>query len=287
MAISKKIQPKKEVQQKPKKLVSSLVLLRQTWLELSTFWRTLVGITVVYAALYFVFVMGLSITSGLQVSVDTTQSRLGQAFDSIFTSISTISSQAQTDATVLVQMLLFVIASLAIVWALRKLQALKKITIRDAYYQGSSQIIPVLLVSAVLLLTLIPAVIGSSIVSVVLQTASVGIEILIVGIVAGLLLLTSVVLFTMFWPAYYIVSLPQTRPIQALKSAKAITKKRRLSIIRKLLVLGLLVLICGLLVVLPIAIIVPGLAQYAVYIVLFAAFLFAQVYLYELYRGLL
>lgn len=280
-------QPKNDALQKPQKLVNSWVLLRQTWMELSSFWRTLVGITLVYVVLYFVLVMGLNITSGLTVAIDTGQSRFGQAINSIATSINDVYAQAQSDTTVLVQMLLFVIASLALIWALRKLQALKKITIRDSYYQGSAQIIPVLLVSVVLLLTLIPAVIGSSIFSVVLQTASVGAEIVIVSVVAGLLLLSSLVLFTIFWPAYYIASLPQTRPMQALKSAKAITKKRRLSIMRKFFVLGLVLIVCGLLFVLPIAIIVPSLAQYAVYSALFAGFLYAQVYLYELYRSLL
>lgn len=280
-------QPKNDAPQKPQKLVNSWILLRQTWMELSSFWRTLVGITLVYVVLYFVLVMGLNITSGLTVAIDTGQSRFGQAINSIATSINDVYAQAQSDTTVLVQMLLFVIASLALIWALRKLQALKKITIRDSYYQGSAQIIPVLLVSVVLLLTLIPAVIGSSIFSVVLQTASVGLEIVIVSVVAGLLLLGSLVLFTIFWPAYYIASLPQTRPMQALKSAKVITKKRRLSIMRKFFVLGLVLIVCGLLFVLPIAIIVPSLAQYALYVALFASFLYAQVYLYELYRSLL
>jgi len=280
-------QPKDDAPTKPKKLASSWVLLRQTWMELSSFWRTLVGITLVYVVLYVVLVMGLNITSGLSVPVDTGLNRFSQAINSIATSINDVYAQAQSDTTVLVQMLLFVVASLALIWALRKLQALKKITIRDAYYQGSAQIIPVLLVSIVLLLTLIPAVIGSSIFSVVLQTASVGIEILIVSVIAGLLLLLSLLLFSIFWPAYYIASLPQTRPIQALKSAKAITKKRRLSIIRKFLVLGLVLGICGLLFVVPIAIIAPSFASYVVYIALFAGFLYSQVYLYELYRSLL
>ena len=283
----KKQQKQSAEKDQPIKVISSYEVLRRTWLEFSTFWRPLVGITLVYAVLYFVFVTGFSITNGFRLVVDTNQNRFLQAINGITTSLNDVYAQGQSDATVLIQMLLFVIASLAIVWSLRKLQALKKITIRDAFYQGPAQIIPVLLVSAVLLLTLIPAVFGSSILTVVLMSASTGVELIIVSVVGGVLLLVSAWLFSMFWPAFYIASLPQTRPVQALKSAKAITKRRRLSIIRKLIILGLVVVVAALAILLPAVLIVPTFAQYFVYAALFAVFLFTQIYLYELYRSLL
>lgn len=269
------------------KVISVIELLKRTWLEISTFWRQLLGITAVYAALYFVFVLGFSITGSVQSQIDTSTSKLSQATATITSAFSGTYSGGQSDATVLVQMLLFVVAALAVVWALRKLQALKAITIRDSFYQGSAQIIPVILVGAVMIFTLLPAVLGSSVLTIVLQAGGAKPEVLIIGAIALLLLLLSALLFTMLWPAFYIASLPQTRPMQALRSSLAVTKKRRLSIMRKLIFLGLLVVIVSMLILLPFALLVPGIVQYVVYIVLFAVFMYSQVYLYELYRSLL
>jgi len=271
----------------PTKVPSIMALIKRSWLEVSTFWRPLLGITAMYAVLYFVFVMGLSVSDVLQSQIDTSTSRMSQATAAIIDAFSTTYGGGQSDATALLQMLLFVIASLAFVWALRKLQALKAITIRDAFYQGSAQIIPVLLVSIVLMFTLLPAVLGSSVLAVVLQTGGAQVEVLIITTIAIALLFVSALLFTMFWPAYYIASLPQTRPMQALKSALAVTKKRRLSIMRKLIFLGLMVIVAVMLLVLPFALLVPASAPYILYVILFVIFMYCQVYLYELYRSLL
>lgn len=272
---------------KPPKIISVISLLRKTWLELSTFWRPLAGITFVYAALYLLFVMGLSVTTNIQSQIDTSTSKLSQATASIVDAVSNTYSGAQSDATVLVQVVLFLIAALATIWALRKLQALKAVTIRDAYYQGPAQFVSVLLVSLVLVFTLLPALLGTSILGIVLQAGGAALEITIISAIALLLLFLSAYLFTMFWPAFYIASLPGTRPMQALKSALSVTKKRRLSIMRKLLALVFLVIVAVLLLLLPFGLLTPALIPYIVYVVLFIVFMYTQVYLYELYRSLL
>lgn len=271
----------------PKKVITVIALLRRTWLEISTFWRPLLGITAVYAVLYFIFVMGLNMSGNIQFEIDDSGSRIAQATTSIIGAFSSTYSGSQSDATTLIQMLLFVITSLAFIWALRKLQALKAITIRDSFYQGSAQIIPVLLVVAVLVFTLLPAVLGSSILAIVLQAGGGQLEVVIVSAISFTLLFISAFLFTMYWPAYYIASLPQTRPLQALRSALAVTKKRRFAILRKLVFLGFMIVIVMMVFLLPFALLLPALVQYALYGALFVIFMYSQVYLYELYRSLL
>ena len=286
MAKAKK-QVKKQKIAPTNKVISVLEILKRTWLELSSFWKPLVGITIVYAVLYFIFVLGLNVSSIVQTQIDETASRLGQAGSVIADAVFATYGSSQSDAAAIIQMLLFVIASLALIWALRKLQALKAITIRDSYYQGAAQIIPVLFVSVVLLFTMLPAILGSSIISVAIQAGGAQIEVLLIGVASGLLIFLSLLLFTMFWPAYYIASLPQTRPMQALKSALVVTKKRRLVIMRKLLFLAVMVLIFLALVMIPVALILPAAVPYVFYFVIFGVFLYTQVYLYELYRSLL
>ncbi len=282
-----KKEPKAKNQPQSVKVVKLRTLLKQSWLELSTFWRQLAGITALYAILYFIFVMGLSVTASFQSTIDASTSRFTQASTALSDAFTNLYGGTQSDATVLVQVLLFLIASLAMIWALRKLQALKKITIRDAYYQGNAQFIPVLLVSIVLVLTLLPAVLGSGILSVGLQAGGTGLEIVIISIIAVLLLFIAILLFAMIWPSFYIASLPKMRPIQAMKSALVLTKKRRLAIVRKLLFLVLMGVVFTILVLLPFALIAPITVPYAAFAVLFIFFLYGQVYLYELYRSLL
>ncbi|MFO0882500.1 MAG: hypothetical protein U0491_03570 [Candidatus Saccharimonadales bacterium] len=284
---------KKDAKKQPERSEQSLkvvklrTLLKQSWLELSTFWRQLLGITAVYAFLYFVFVMGLSITASFQNTIDTTASRFVQASSAFGDALANLYGGTQSDATVLVQVLLFLMASLAIIWALRKLQALKKITIRDAYYQGNAQLLPVLLVSIMLVLTLLPAVLGSGLLSIALQAGGTGVEIILIGAISLLLLFCSAFLFTMLWPSFYIASLPKMRPIQSVRSAMVLTKKRRLAIMRKLLFLVLISLLFLFVVMIPLALIAPVSAPYVAFAVLFLIFLYGQIYLYELYRSLL
>lgn len=268
------------------KIPSSWQLLKKSWLEAATFWQSLIGVTAVYAVLYFLFVMGLSFTSFLQDQVSYARN-LPDAFNNVVSSLSGAYGSGQSDATVLIQYLLFIIASLAIIWTLRKLQALKKVTIRDAYYQGNSGIIVVILVTIALVLCMLPAVLGSAIFGIALQPGGAGVEVIVSILIAGILLFISLFLFAMFWPAFYIASLPQTRPIQALKSAKALTKKRRLSILRKMVFLMLCLALLIFIILLPIALMVPAVTPYGAYVILFAAFAFMHIYLYQLYRSLL
>lgn len=263
-------------------------LLKQSWLELSTFWRQLAGITLVYAGLYLLLVMGFSIAANFQSTVSNSgDSRLAQASTALTDTFIILFGGSQSDATTLVQSLLFVIGTLALVWALRKLQALKKITIRDAFYQGNAQLLPVVLVSVLLLLTAVPALLGSTLFSIGLQAGGNAVELIAIGAVSVALLFLSAYLFTKYWPSFYIASLPKMRPLQALKSASALTKGRRLSILRKLLFLTILIITLFLLVMIPFALSFASLVPYGMFVLYFVLYLYVQVYLYELYRSLL
>jgi hypothetical protein len=284
----KTTEPKKN-KKKPAKLPNSWILVKKTWFEYSTFWRSLLGISIVYAFLYFVLVMGLSFSTSLQDTYITGSGKLGDAFSSVFSAFgsSSLAGNSGSDATVLVQFLLFLIASMAFIWSLRKLQALKKIKMREAYYYGTSALIPTILVSFVLIATLLPVVAGSSLLAAALQNGGTSAEILIVSVISGLLLLISGYLFAMYWPAFYIVSLPDTKPIQALKSAMKVTKKRRFAIIRKTLVLAILMLVLIFVVLLPVALILSSAVPIVAFLLMFFVFGIAHVYMYTLYRSML
>lgn len=273
----------------PNKLPSVWTLIKQTWFETSTFWRPLGLIILVYAFFYFVFVLGLSFSSSLQESLLLPDNRFGEALYVIFGAFGSggFGYTSQSDSSTLIQFLLFIIASLAFVWTLRKLQGLKQIQVRDAYYLGSSTLIPALFVTIFLILTMVPMIIGTSLFATAVQLSPSGLEIIIITIITSLLVFLSTLLFFMFWPAFYIISLPQTRPIKALRSALKVTKKRRLAIIRKALSWLFICLILMFLILLPFGLFLPAAVTYLVFTMLFILFGLSHIYFYNLYRSLL
>lgn len=270
----------------PKKQISFITIAKKTWLEISSFWRPLLGVTATYAALYFVFVMSFQLNNNVKQLLSTTTGKLPQAFSVITDSMFNSYSGAQSDATTLIQILLFVVATLALVWTLRRLQNLQKAGIRDAFYEGPARLVPVLIVSLILMLTFIPALFGSTILSYALSSGSGGLEIIVASIISLALIFASLLLFVMYWPAFYIVTLPQMYPLKSLKAAAKVTKKYRLSILRKFVMLGIVCILALFIVILPIALIAPIIVPYLLYFVIFGIFMVGQVFLFELYRSL-
>jgi hypothetical protein len=283
-----KIRTKNKPKQEKKKVPNTWQLFKKTWLELTTFWRPISGVLIVYGSLYYLLVMGLSFSTELP-ELTSGDSRLEQALNSVSTVFSngSLMGYNQSDSTGLFQLILFLIASMAIVWTLRKLQGLKKTKIRDAYYLGTATLIPTILVSIVTLLTLIPSALGSSILSVSLQASGNQTEVIIIGIIAGLLLFLSIYLLAMIWPAFYIVTLGQTRPIQAIRSATKITKGNRFSIIRKSIILMIVLILLTFGLIIPIAMISPTAVPFMALIIMLLNFAIAHTYLYNLYRSLI
>jgi hypothetical protein len=291
--LSKKPSKPKKTAKKAKvnlpKLPSVWVLIKKTLFEVTTFWRPLLGIIIIYAILYFILVLGLNLSTAWQDQILLSNSTVGDAFSVIFGAFSSggLSSASSSDTTTIMQYLLFILASMAFIWTLRKLQGLKQIKWRDAYYQGTSALVPTVIVFLILALTLVPAIIGSSLLATALQLSTVGAEVAVVSAITGALLFVSILLFAMYWPAFYIISLPQTRPLQALRSAAKITKNRRLAIIRKAIVWLIICLVLAFILLIPIAIIAPAIVGYCVFIGLFLLFGFSHIYFYNLYRSLL
>jgi hypothetical protein len=271
-----------------KVLPSVLTLTRNTWFELITFWRPLALIVITYLILYVVFVLGFNIALLSIDSVSSESSRLNQSIEATILSIgSNLGASEQSDAASLVQFLLFMVSSLAFVWTLRRLQGLKKFKIREAYYSGNANIIPAVITSFLLLLLLIPAAIGTFIFSTVLYAANTSIQLLVGGLISSSLVVLSVYLFVVFWPAFYISTLPNSWPVQSLKDAKKITKHHRLSLLRKLLFIGFILFLLWAVIMILIGLIQPVISPYISFLIGFIFFAFSHTYLYLLYKELL
>ncbi len=87
--------------------------------------------------------------------------------------------------------------------------------------------------------------------------------------------------------ASYIVTLPNTSPMVALRSARKLVKYRRWTIIRRLLFLPFVLMIFLLVVFLPLVFFAPVLAEVAFLVVSLACLFVAHAYMFVLYRELL
>jgi hypothetical protein len=275
----------------PKQSVISLpALAKATWLDISTFWRTLGGILVVYAIINFLFVASFSLlpsSESLQSDIiayfGDSAGRVVDSFALVGISLVNISAPSNT----LLQFVLILIVSMAFIWALRKLRGLQKIRIRQAYYEGPANIIPLLLVVVLLLLTLVPASIASTILLYALPIVGSFVEGLVVYSVSAALLMLTIYWLLVWWPALYIAMLPETTPIQAMRAAALLTKGRRLRIWSRQLVVFVILVVVFVAVVVPLALLWQRIVPITVYGMLVLLFGIGHVAQFNLYRSLI
>ena len=243
------------------------------------------GITAVFLVLNLVLVQGLN-DSNAANSLD------GHSFspglDSFVKLIGTTgtSSSGTGDPYQLFTVLL---ASLALVWALRQVIAGRQIRIRDAFYQGMYPFVPLLLVLLVISLQFVPLLIGSG-----LYTLAVGNGIAIgtFQTILWAILFIGLALVSFYWLAsslfaLYIVTLPDMTPLKALRSARELVRHRRLVIIRKLLALPVIIFVLAAVIMVPVIIVIQPVAPWIFFVLAAAGLTLTHSYLYTVYRALL
>lgn len=254
-----------------------------------------IGITLVYGLLNLLLVHGLAGSSDL--------SDLKHTFDQIFTghfgslasglgvfvTLVSSSGNASSDTAGAYQVFLSIIASLAIIWALRQTMAGVNLRIRDAFYKGMYPLVPFILVLLVIGLQFIPLLAGVSLYSIVVNNgiAILGLEKFLWGLFSCLLALLTVYMVSSSIFALYIVTLPDMTPMKALRSARELVRYRRWTIVRKVLFLPVLLLVIAAVIMIPIIIWLTPLAQWVFFGLTMFMLLAVHSYIYVLYRELL
>ena len=257
--------------------------------------KLLLGITGIYGLLNLLLVHGLASSvdvGGIKQEIN--ESGAGGS-GSLATGIAVLaviagSSSSGTNQTAgTYQLILVLMASLAIIWALRQIFGGSKVRIRDAYYRGMYPLVPFILVLLVIGLELIPLVIGSSLYTVVIGNgiAVLAIEKVLWAILFGLFAFLSFYLISSSIFALYIVALPEMTPIKALRSSSGLVKIRRWSVMRKLLWIPLAFTILAAIIMLPVIVMAAALAPWVYFVLSILAILALHSYLYTLYRELL
>ena len=257
--------------------------------------KLLLGVTAIYGLLNLILVHGLASNVDVgSIKQELSQSGAGGT-GSLATGIGVLAviagssggGSSQTAGTY--QLVLVLMASLAIIWALRQIFGGSKVRIRDAYYRGMYPFVPFILVLLVIGLELIPLVIGSSLYTIVISNgiAVLAIEKILWAVLFGLFAFLSFYLVSASIFALYIVALPEMTPVKALRSANALVKNRRWSIMRKLLWIPLAFFVIAAIVMLPVIIVAAPIAPWMYFVLSILALLALHSYLYTLYRELL
>lgn len=271
-------------------LPTSWHLLKEACRLLWRYKKPLAGILVIYGILQVVLVQGVltSNFSDLKATFDDAIGGVGGNFATLSYMLSSIGQTNSAESSIY-QSILFVVGSLAFIWALRQLMAGKQIRTRDAYYKGMYPLIPFILVLLVIGLQTIPALGGAWLYSVVVANgvATAFVEQLFWLIIFFIFALLSLYMICSSLFALYIVTLPDMTPMKALRSARELVLHQRWSVIRKLVLFVLAVLVIVALVMVPVIMVVPVLAPALFYTLTVLILGMAHAYIYTIYRELL
>lgn len=256
-------------------------------------WKILGGIVIVYLILNVLFAGALSNISGAVANIRSNFQTAGaKHFADALSGFGSLvgsggSSSSGTGSTL--QALLIVLESLVIIWALRQLLAGQAIRVKQAYYSAMTPLVPFLLVIGMFIIQLLPLTVGSLIVATVMTSVFAASTAVTAITVALVLLLTgwSIYMLSGSIFALYIVTLPDMKPRDALRSAKNLVRFRRWSVIRRLLFLPLFLLVVMGAIIIPLILYVDFLVTPVFFTLSMLAILFVHTYLYSLYRGLL
>lgn len=289
--VSKKIKPDK------KPLTGSFRLLLRSIRLLKSHWRLFGGIVLMYLLLTIVLVKGFGVTS----DIGELKASLAEVFEgesaqlittfTLFTAILSNATSTPSEVAGAYQSMLLIIISLVLIWALRQSAADKKtkLTIRDCFYKGMYPFVPFLLVLVVIGLQLIPLAVANFLYTVVI-VGGLAITALEKGlwlVLIFLFVLLSLYMITSSIFALYIVTLPDIRPMTALRTARDLVRYRRWTIMRKLIFLPFGLIFLAAVIIVPMLMFSPTLAEWVFFVLSMTGLAVAHSFLYNLYRELL
>jgi hypothetical protein len=251
----------------------------------------------IYTLTYLVLVKGLT---GFSLDMVELKTELQEAFTGNIGSITTFTllyasllsslSGSSSDITNYFMISVTVLFSLAFIWLVRKLHLRNPTaTVKDAFYQGMAPLIPFMVVMGMMLLQLIPVAIGGlvylSIQSTVLAVSDLEVIGITVLAILGFVLTAYLLAGSVF--AIYIVTLPNTSPMVALRSSMRLLRIHRWVVLRRMILFFVGLIVLGFALVFPFIMWFPALAEYAFFIMSCASFAVMHTFMYKLYRSML
>lgn len=279
------------------KLPSVLKIMKKAWRQLRVQKRPFIALTIVYGLLILLFVRGLSgglnaveLKDNLQSLFNGTSGAWASSA-AVFGVLLGSASATEGELASMYQTIILIIASLAFIWALRQTQSNAKlrITAKEAFYKGCAPVIPFVLVLLVISLQMLPLALANILYSYVIGGgfAATPIEQGVWYMLIGVLFLLTLYMVTSSIFALYIVTLPDTKPMQALRAARDLVRHRRWMVMRKVIVLPIVLILFLALVTLPALVYIPQFAEIIFFVCTVLLLPALHSYMYALYRELL
>jgi hypothetical protein len=260
-------------------------------------WRVFLGITLVYLVLTIALVKGFGVSS----NVSQLKGALNEVFHgrtaavssslTIFSVLLGSVGNATSDVAGAYQTILLVVVSLALIWALRQTHSENKpkFDIRDAFYKGLYPLVPFLLVLLVIGIQLIPLAISGGLYQIIFNNHLAVQWYEQLGWAVGLILLAlwSIYMVSSSVFALYIVTLPEVRPMQALRSARDLVKYRRWAVLSRVVFMPLALLLMIALIVVPLILFAISAVEWVFFFLTMLSLAIVHSYMYSLYRSLL
>jgi hypothetical protein len=187
------------------------------------------------------------------------------------------------------QTLLFIVFSLIFIWMIREVVKNNRITIRDSFYKSQNALIPFLIVCFYIVLETLPLILGLYLYTQVFNNglATHSYEKVVWFLICLGFVCLSIYLLVSSIFAIFIVTLPETRPFQALRSSWRLSKGRRVTIIRKFMFLPIAMFISVGIISVIFLVLIPGIADWVYFLLGIIALPVVLSYLYNLYRELI
>ncbi|MCA9330545.1 hypothetical protein KC957_00710 [Candidatus Saccharibacteria bacterium] len=281
------------------KVLGSFKILKKSVKTLGKRKLFFLGIVAIYLILTIVLVKGFGVSGQIGDLKDTITDVFQGQFSRFTTGLALFGvllsnvTSAPSDQANAYQTILLVTTSLAVIWGLRQNlspeNARVKLQVRDAFYKGMYPLVPFLLVLLVIGLQLLPVALGGFLYSTVIGG---GLAVTTLEKAIWIILVSTLVLFSLYMLtssifALYIVTLPEVRPLQALRSARELVRHRRWVIMRKLLFIPVALLLIAGVIIIPLILLSATVAEWVFFVLSMVSLVVLHSYLYTLYRELL
>lgn len=218
-------------------------IIEDAWTLLARRKLLIIGITLIYGLSYVLFlraITGISVSDS-QLLLDTITLGEQALLNDVNVALGVLSTTFGVEAgfSGAVGLLSTIVASLAFIYAFRRIHANKPVSLREAYYFGGEQVVPFSIIMTLVVIQLIPFAFGAILLSAVFETD------FVIGLGEYSIFLSVWFFLTMlssYWitnslMTLYAVSLPKMYPFNALIATAEIIHNRRWIIFRKMLAL--------------------------------------------------
>lgn len=277
------------------KIPSAFKLMKKSLSMLHDLWPQMVGSTALLALFTLIFVSSSTTSVNFQQLHDVykayglTTAELSSVVISQLSTLANVTPAANTVASVY-QMIIFVLFSLAFIWAYRQYSSgHKTFTTKDMFYSSTASVTQFVLVLAMLTVIIVPLLISFFLFNTLITglIAVTGLQRLIVYILCGLLAYVSIRFILGWMFGIYISGLPQMTPIPAVKYGTKLVFGRRLVVLRKLVLFFVMLVMLLVALLVPCVLWAPILAPWVFFLFSVISLPLSHAFIYSLYKGLL